>query len=362
MKVALVYDRVNKFGGAERVLLALHEIWPKAPLFTAVYNPKTALWAGKFKVIPSFLNKFPFAKRRHEAYPHLMPLAFESFAFDDYDVVISITSEAAKGIITKPETLHICYCLTPTRYLWSGYEDYFSSSVFRFFSSPMVAYLRRWDKIAAQRPDIYLVTCENVKKRIKKYYRRDAEVIYPPVDTRQFHPKTYNLTPKTYFLLVSRLVGYKKVDLAVEAFNQLKLPLKIIGSGAQMGKLKRMAKSNIQFLGELTGKRLLGYYQRCQAVIFPQEEDFGLVPLEAQACGKPVIAFRGGGALETVVEGKTGVFFSPQTTQALAQAVKKFDRAKFNPQVCRQQAEKFGQERFKKEIKKLIEQEWIKKT
>jgi len=362
LKVTLVYDRVNKWGGAERVLLALNEIWPEAPLYTAVYNPATAPWAKKFKIIPSFLNKFPFAKTRHEAFPYLMPFAFESFAFDEYDIVLSVSSEAAKGIITKPKTLHICYCLTPTRYLWSGYKDYFPSSVFRFLSSPVVAYLRRWDKIAAQRPDVYLATCENVRKRIKKYYGRESEVIYPPVDTQRFTPIPYTLNPKPYFLLVSRLdFGYKKVDLAIEAFNQLELPLKIIGTGTQMGNLKRKAQKNIQFLGELTGKELLGYYQRCQAVIFPQEEDFGLVPLEAQASGRPVIAFRKGGALETVIEGKTGLFFTAQTPGALIKAVKGFKASQFRPQDCRQNAEKFGQERFKREIKKLVKQEWIKR-
>lgn len=362
MRVALVYDRVNKIGGAERVLEALHQIWPEASLYTSVYHPQTAPWAKKFKVIPSFLNKLPFAQKSHEVYPHLMPLAFESFSFDEYDVVISITSEAAKGIITKPKTLHICYCLTPTRYLWSGYEDYFSSSVFRFLSFPLVAYLRRWDKIAAQRPDIYLATCENVKKRIKRYYERDSEVIYPPVDTKKFHPKPYTLEPKPYFLVVSRLVGYKKVDLVIKVFNQLALPLKIIGTGTQMRNLRRKAKKNIEFLGQLTDKELLGYYQRCQAVIFPQEEDFGLVPLEAQACGKPVIAYRKGGALETVIEGKTGLFFTPQTPGGLVKTIKKFGVMKFDPQACRQNAERFNQERFKKAIKEFVEEQWRKRN
>lgn len=362
MKVALVYDRVNKIGGAERVLETLHRIWPEAPLYTAVYHPKTAPWAKKFKLIPSFLNRFPFAKKWHEAYPYLMPLAFESFSFEEYDVVISVTSEAAKGIITKPKTLHICYCLTPTRYLWSGYEDYFSSSVFRFFSSPIVAYLRSWDKIAAQRPDFYLATCENVRKRIKKYYSRNSEVIYPPVDIELFNPLPSTLYPKPYFLLVSRLdFGYKKVDLAIEAFNQLGLLLKIIGTGTQMRRLKMMAKRNIEFLGQLTDKELLGYYQRCQAVIFPQEEDFGLVPLEAQASGRPVIAYGKGGALETVIEGKTGLFFAPQTPGALIRAIKRFNSTKFDPQVCCQNAEKFSQKRFKQEIEEFVKNQWTKK-
>lgn len=362
MKVALVYDRVNKIGGAERVLETLHQIWPEAPLFTSVYNPQTAPWARKFKVIPSFLNKFPFAKKRHEAYPFLMPLAFESFDFNEYDVVVSVASEAAKGIVTQPQTLHICYCLTPTRYLWSGYQEYFQNKAFRFLTKPIVAYLRSWDKIAAQRPDIYLATCKNVKKRIKKYYGRDSEVIYPPMDTEKWQlPKKKEI--KDYFLIVSRLdFGYKKVGLVVEAFNQLGLPLKIIGAGTQERRLRKMARKNIEFLGQLTDKELLGYYQRCQAVVFPQEEDFGLVPLEAQASGRPVIAFQKGGALETVIEGKTGLFFAPQTQGALIKTIEKFIISQFKPQDCRQNAERFDKKRFKKKIEGYVKEKWIKKN
>lgn len=361
MRVALVYDRVNKIGGAERVLETLLQIFPEAPLYTAVYNPKTAPWAEKFKVIPSFLNKIPLAKKQHEIYPYLMPLAFESFDFSEYDVVISVTSEAAKGIVTKPETLHLCYCLTPTRYLWSGYEDYFQNKVFRALTRPVVAYLRTWDRIAAQRPDAYLAISRNVQKRIKQYYGRDSEVIYPPVDLDQWSP-TKRKT-EDYFLVVSRLdFGYKKVDLAIEAFNQLGLPLKIIGTGTLMRNLRRKAQKNIEFLGQLTDKELLGYYQKSQAVIFPQEEDFGLVPLEAQASGRPVIAYRKGGALETVVEGETGLFFASQTPGALIKVVKSFKAVKFKPQAFRQNVVKFSQERFKKEIKEFIEQKWTRRS
>jgi len=354
MKVALVYDRVNKIGGAERVLEALHEIFPDAPLYTAVYNPKTAPWAEKFNVIPSFLNKFPFAKRSHEIYPWLTPLAFESFDFSEFEVVISVTSEAAKGIITKPKTLHICYCLTPTRYLWSGYEDYFKNEVFRFFTKPVVSYLRRWDKIAAQRPDVFVAISKNVQQRIKKYYGRDSEVIYPPVDIDKFPISNSQFPIGEYFLIVSRLVPYKKVDIAIQAFNKLGLPLKVVGTGREMGRLKRMAKKNIEFLGQLTDFQLLSYYQRCQAVVFPQEEDFGLVPLEAQACGKPVIAYRAGGALETVIERKTGEFFDKQTPENLEEIVKKFKPEKYKPEDCRQNALKFDIKIFKKKWKTYL--------
>lgn len=361
--MALVYDRVNKWGGAERVLLSLHEIFPEAPLYTAVYSPKTASWSKVFKVVPSFLNKFPLAKTHHEFYPWLTPLAFESFDFSKYEVVISVTSEAAKGIITGPKTLHICYCLTPTRYLWSGYKIYFKNKIGRLVSGWLVNYLRKWDKVAAQRPDYFLAISQVVKERIKKYYRKEAEVIYPPVDTDKFKMpirQTANKFQKNsrFFLVVSRLVAYKKIEIAVEAFNKLGLPLKIIGTGKEMGRLKRKAGKNIEFLGELTDKELISYYQKCLAVVFPQEEDFGLVPLEAQACGKPVIAFREGGALETIIDGKTGLFFWPQTPEALMKVVKKFMKMDFNPLICRKNALKFNKETFKKKFKKMVEEKW----
>jgi len=365
MKIALVYDRVNKIGGAERVLEALHEIWPEAPLYTAVYNPTTAPWAKKFQVIPSFLNKFPLAKKHHEAYPWLTPLAFESFAFSGYDVVISVTSAEAKGIITRPSTLHLCYCLTPTRYLWSGYEEYFRQPFLKFLSQPVITYLRRWDKIAAQRSDTFIAISKNVQKRIKKYYGRESEVIYPPVDVDKFPISNFQFPisnikhqPPGFFLVVSRLVGYKKVDLVIKAFNELNLPLKIVGVGNEMRRLRQMANSNIEFLGQLTDKELLNYYQRCEAVIFPQVEDFGLVPLEAQACGKPVIAFKGGGALETVIEKKTGTFFYPQTSTALIKKLKEFKINNYKPEDCRKNAEKFTKELFKKKFKQLVEENY----
>lgn len=359
MKVVLVYDRVNKWGGAERVLLALHEIWPEAPLYTAVYNPAAVPWAKEFRVIPSFLNKLPLAKKHHEIYPWLAPMAFESFTFDEYDVVISVTSAEAKGIITKPQTFHLCYCLTPTRYLWSGYQDYFQSKTLKFLIKPVIAWMHQWDKAAAQRPDIYLAISKNVQKRIKKYYCRDSKLLYPPVDTEKWQLAVGD-KPADYFLVVSRLVAYKKVDLVIKAFNKLGWPLKIVGIGQQMSKLKKMAKKNVQFLGQLTDSQLLGYYQKCRAVIYPQVEDFGLVPLEAQSCGRPVIAFKSGGALETVIDKKTGLFFEPQAENGLIKALKKFEKINFSPKACRVNALNFRKKRFANKIKKLVEKKWQK--
>jgi len=366
LNIALVYDRVNKFGGAERVLLALRRIWPEAPLYTAVYDPAGASWAKDFQVIPSWIQHFPLAKKKHEIYPWLMPFAFESFDFSNFDLVISVTSAEAKGIVTKPETNHLCYCLTPTRYLWSSYRHYLSQPCYGLFNplarlamKPLLSRLRKWDQIAAQRPDCYLAISKAVQKRIKKYYKRQSKVIYPPVDTDKF--KLTRSKPGQYFLAVSRLVSYKRVDIIIEAFNQLGWPLKIIGAGSEKKKLERRTRGKIEFLGQnLTDEELLRYYQNCRALVFAGKEDLGLVSLEAQACGRPVIAYRGGGLKETLIQGKTGVLFSSQSVSALKGALKKFGKQKFRPEDCRQNARRFSQEKFIKRFKKEVEERWEK--
>ncbi len=378
MKVALVYDRVNKWGGAERVLLTLHEMFPQAPLYTSVYEPTSAKWANVFpQVYTSFLQGLTLRgwRAHHEWLAPLMPLAFEQFFFDEYDLVISVTSEAAKGIITKPKTLHVCLCLTPTRYLWSGYEDYFKSKWLKVLSKPVVNYLRTWDKIASTRPDVYIAISKEVQKRIKKYYGRESEVIYPPIwrlgRVRKFSSQqlrtsssiiasgaeqgadSENFVPSPrhdYFLIVSRLVPYKRIDIAIEAFNILGWPLKIIGTGVEQTRLKKMAKSNIDFLQNLTDGELVSYYENCRALIVPGAEDFGLAILEAQSVGRPVIAFKAGGALETVVEGKTGKFFTPQAKEALTKVLKDFNNKDYRQEDCIKNAQKFSKERFVKEL------------
>ncbi|QQG40440.1 MAG: glycosyltransferase [Candidatus Levyibacteriota bacterium] len=350
MKVALVYDRVNKWGGAERVLLTLHEMFPDAPLYTSVYDSKKAPWADIFDIRTSFLQKLPISFH-HEYYPFLMPLAFEGFSFDDYDLVISVTSEAAKGIITKPHTLHICYCLTPTRYLWSGYENYFRNPLFQILSYPSVSYLRAWDLVAAKRPDAYIAISKEVQNRIKKYYDRESEVIYPPVEI----PNTKYQIPNTgFFLVVSRLVSYKRIDIAIEACNRLRLPLKIVGVGSEEKRLKRIAGSTIEFLGNLTDNELVRYYKACLALIFPGNEDFGIVMGEASLFSKPVIAFKGGGALEIIREGKTGAFFYPQTAQALTDCLMIFKSKSFKDEIIKDCAVRFGKDRFKKAFFDMI--------
>ncbi len=372
MKVALVYDRINKWGGAERVLLTLHELFPEAPLYTAVADLKKAPWAKVFpKIYTSFLQNIPFFKSCHELVGWLTPLAFETFDFSGYDLVISVTSEAAKGIITHPPTKHVCYCLTPTRYLWSGREFYGRNPqkplnlipFYSLVSKPFLHYARLWDTIASARPDVMIAISQAVQKRIKKYYCRDSKVVFPPLNTNLFKTaeknRSSNLTSKAkkdYFLVVSRLVPYKRVDLAVKAFNKLGYPLIIVGAGSQEAVLKHMAKSNIKFLGFVSDEKLASVYKNARALIYPQVEDFGLTSVEAQAMGAPVIAYNKGGALDTVIDKVTGVFFDKHTADSLVDAVKRFDRMEFTTLNLINNAERFSKEIFKKNFRKVLEE------
>ena len=353
MKVAIVYDRVNKFGGAERVLLALNEIFPDAPLFTSVYSPNSAGWADVFPEIKtSFIQKIPFLRDNHEFIPFLMPFAFSRFNFDEYDLVISVTSEFAKNITVK-NGKHICYLLTPTRYLWSHNEEYFKNEIFKKITLPLVEYLKTIDRKSAKKPDVLIAISTEVKKRIKKYYKRNSKIIYPPVSRIETY-KNDNNGLKNYFLVVSRLVEYKKVDLAIDAFNELGYPLLIIGTGREERKLKEKANKNIYFLGYVHDHDLHSYYKNARALIFPQEEDFGITAVEAQMYGVPVIAYKKGGAIDTVTD-KTGVFFSRQNKENLIDAIRKFQKKKFNKQNLKKNAQRFSKRVFKSEILQLLE-------
>lgn len=351
MKVAIVYDRVNKIGGAEKVLLALHKIWPTAPLYTAVYQKNASPWALDFKVIPSYLQKIPFFRSHHEFLPLLTPSAFESLNFDGFNVVISVTSAEAKSIITKPGTLHICYCLTPNRYLWSGSNIYGENYFLKVFSPLM----RIQDFYASQRPDLYLAISKTVQKRIAKYYRKNSTVIYPPVETEVF---SGNANVGKYFLVVSRLVSYKRIDLIVKVFNDLKLPLKIVGVGNQLNALKKIACENIDFLGQVNDAKLAGLYNNCIALVIAAEEDFGITSLEAQSCGKPVIAYRKGGTAETVTDRETGLLFEKQTEDDLKLAIYELKRLQFKPSDCRQNAQKYSQKIFIKKFSEFVKTQW----
>jgi glycosyltransferase involved in cell wall biosynthesis len=354
MKLAFVYDRINKLGGAEKILLALHQAYPQAPFYTAVYNPGSAPWAKDLKINASWLNHFPLAKTHHEFYPWLTSLAFESFNFDQYDVVVSVTSAEAKAVITKPKTLHLCYCLTPTRYLWSHRQKYTLDPYLGKFLRPWLTYLQQVDLINARRPDVYAAISKTVQQRIKKYYHQNSSVIYPPVDTAKF-----SFQPaQDYFLLVSRLVPYKNIDIAIKAFNQLQKKLIIVGFGRENARLKQLAGPTIKFKGLVTDQELTELYQHCLALVMPQEEDFGIVSLEAQSSGKPVIALQSGGAKETIINHQTGILFEKPAVDSLVSAMKQFNSCSWDPSLIQAQAKKFDTRIFVNNFTKFVEDQW----
>ena len=353
-KVALIYDRVNKWGGAERTLQVFFEMFPNATLYTSLYDKKVAIWARRFvKVTPSRLNSFPALRNKHQYLGVLMPLVFESHALDRYDLVISVTSESAKGVITSPDTLHICYCLTPTRYLWSHYDTYFSSKILKSISNPAVKYLKRWEAVASQRPDEIVAISSAVQKRILDYYGRQSRVIHPPLSLEKVANKR---TKDSFYLLVGRLVGYKKAEIVVKAFNILNEPLVVVGKGSEESSLKRIASGNITFKKDLSDTQLSELYLSAKALIFPQEEDFGLVAIESISHGTPVIAYGRGGILDIITDKRSGILFDDQSVEGVVSAVKHFQRLAFDSTIVSQDAKKFSKNRFKEKFFKLIKE------
>ncbi|MFZ2969762.1 MAG: glycosyltransferase [Minisyncoccia bacterium] len=356
MKIALVHDYLVQYGGAERVLEAFTEIFPKAPIYTMVYDKK--LMNGAFsdrKIYTSFLQRIPFIGSHHRLFPILMPMAIEEFDLSDFDIVLSDSNSYAKGVITNSNTLHITYCHTPMRYAWDDCHKYLRefkySKITKKFIPFAMNYIRLWDKISADRPDAYIANSNFVAFRIKKYYNKESTVINPPVSTENFH---ISERVEDYYLMVGRALAYKRFDIVIDAFNVLGLPLKIIGKGPEMKQLKKRSKNNIEFLGYLNDKEMSEYYSKCKAFIFPSEEDFGITPLEAMASGRPVIAFGVGGALETVIEGETGMFFDKQTPDSIIETLKNFHPESFNPKKIRDHALRFDKNNFKEKIKGYI--------
>jgi glycosyltransferase involved in cell wall biosynthesis len=357
MKVAIVHDWLANMGGSERCVLAFHELFPDAPVFTTVYNQDKL--PDEFKALdirPSFIQKLPKAKTNYQTYLPLMPIAVEQFDLTEFDVVITSSHACAKGVITRPDAINICYCYTPIRYVWQLYHEYMRleemSRLKKLLIPPIMNYLRMWDRLAADRVDEFVGISRIVAQRIRKYYRRDAAVIYPPVDTQKYK---IGSSIEDYYLVVSRLVPYKRVDLAVAACSVTGQPLLVVGDGPEYSKLKEIAGPTVKFLGRISDEEIVSLYASCKAFIFPGNEDFGMTPVEAQAAGRPVIAFGSGGCLETVVPGVTGEFFSAQTPEALAEIIRKFDAARYNPLEIRKNAERFDKEVFNAEIRKFID-------
>ncbi|GAK55721.1 glycosyl transferase, group 1 [Candidatus Vecturithrix granuli] len=360
MKLAIVHDGLATYGGrggAEWVLTVLHEMFPQSPIYTTVYNKdRMPEYFREFDIQTSFVQRFPWGKTKYKAYLPFMPTAVEQLDLRDYDVVLSCSHSVAKGILTSPETRHLCYCYTPLRYAWDIYHDYLETSwqsrLARFCIPPLLTYMRVWDTLSSERVDTFIAISRYVAQRIWKYYRRESVVIYPPVDTSVFRISD---TLEPYFLVVSRLEPYKRIDLAVQAFNKLGLPLIVIGDGTERRKLQELAKPNIIFLGRQPDEVVREHLSQCQALIFPGEEDFGITPVEAQASGRPIIAYRGGGALETVTK-QTGQFFFPKTAAALVQAVRQFDASRFESANIQHYAQQFDIAVFRHKMQYLLDE------
>lgn len=360
-RLALVHDWLNQMGGAEDVLQALVELFPDSPIYTGLYArdlmpPHYRNW----DIRTLWIDKLPGIHTHHQPYLPVYPLAWGGFTPPQVDVVLSNKSGFCHGLRHDEKTLHICYCLSPTRYVWQ-LESYIAREGFgrivEMGLRPLISMMRRWDYAAAQRVDRFIAISTEIQERIKTYYQRDSVVIFPPVETERFRPVAENEV-EDYFLIVSRLIPYKRIDLAVEAATRLNLPLKIGGKGRDMERLREIAGPSVEFLGFVPDEELPGLMARCKAFIFPGLEDFGITPVQAQAAGRPVIAYRGGGALDTVIPGKTGEFFDEMTTDSLAAAMQHFDAKRYAPVEIREHALRFDKQAFNQQLRDFIEREW----
>jgi glycosyltransferase involved in cell wall biosynthesis len=356
MKVAITHDWLTSFGGGERVVRELHRMFPDAPIYTAVYDPsRVPASVREWDIRPSFLQRIPFAKRKYQLLLPLMPMAFEQFDMSGYDLVVTSSSACAKGVITSPDAVNVCYCHTPTRYIWDLYHDYTRGHRARALIAPVAHALRLWDRLSADRVDHFVANSYEVASRIRRHYRRDSELIYPPVDVDRIVPDGRD--PDDFYLVVSRLVPYKRVDLAVQAANRLGRRLVVVGDGTERRRLEALAGPTVEIRGWQSDEAVAELLARCRAFLFPGWEDFGISAVEAQAAGRPVVAYGRGGALETVVDGKTGVLFEEQTVDSLAEAMLRAERIALDPGVCRRNAERFGADVFRAKLGAAIERQ-----
>lgn len=354
-KVAIIYDWIDKTGGVERLLPVFAEMYPEADYYTSYYNPESAPWARHLTVFPSFMQKLPpgIRKNRILSLP-FFPYAFESFSLRTYDLVISVTSSFAKGVITRPENYHVCYLLTPTRYAWGQTTEYLSPTA-QVFTHPVLTALRKWDYIAASRPDKIIAISERVKHRAATYYRRDATVVYPPFDISHWQSmlsaSSDAIVPKEreYYLFVGRLEPYKRVDLLIEVFNKLQYPLVIVGTGSRERALKKRARPSISFISGISDEHLAGYYKNARALIMPQEEEFGYTAIEAQFAGLPVISYKQSAVSEIIQDGKTGILFENQTGADIYNAIARFEQIEYNMKSVLQKSGSEQGKRFSKE-------------
>jgi glycosyltransferase involved in cell wall biosynthesis len=357
LRVAIVHDWLNQIGGAEEVLEALVELFPGATVYTSMYWPEAmpAVY-GQWDIRTTWMDRLPGIHRHHQPYLLLYPLAFGGLELRDFDLVVSNKSAFCVGVRTAPGTHHVCYCLTPTRFVWD-FDTYVSreqvGAMARSSVRPFLGRLQRWERAAADRVEAFVAISSAIQARVRRFYGRESEIVYPPVDTARFAPSPDG-SHDDYFLIVSRLVPYKRIDLAVQAFTELGLPLWVAGSGRDRASLEAMAGPNVRFLGRVPDEEVGHLMARCRAFVFPGLEDFGIAPVQAMAAGRPVIAFAGGGALDYVVEGVTGTFFHEQTSSSLADAANRFDEAAFVPSAIRAHAERFDTQVFKSKLMAVI--------
>jgi len=357
MKVAIVHYWLVGMRGGEKVIEALCEMYPQADIFTHVYVPEmVSERIRQHRIIPTFINSLPRARKMYKTYLPLMPLALEQLDLRGYDLIISSESGPAKGIIAPSDALHVCYCHTPMRYIWNMYHDYRSSAglVTRLMMPPLAHYLRMWDVTSAARVDSFVANATTVARRIHRYYGANSVVIHPPVDTGAFRVATPSELGD-YYLMAGELVSYKRPDLAVRAFNEMGLKLVVIGGGEMIDEIRRIAGPTVTVMGSQPFDVLKQHYARCRALIFPGEEDFGMVPVEAMASGRPVVAFGRGGATETVVEGLSGTFFAEQSVEAISAAVRRLAAMTIDSDRITAHADQFGREQFFRKMRGHID-------